>query len=70
MPSRATTASRAPWWTFASPADAALGVARRGVGGRGGKDRTDYPVNLFSHENDMEGQLEVVRKEGCEFGTL
>lgn len=25
---------------------------------------------MFSHENDMEGQLEVVRKDGSEYGTL
>ncbi|MFI1966360.1 hypothetical protein ACH429_20005 [Streptomyces pathocidini] len=34
------------------------------------RDWKDYPLNLFSHENDMEGQLEVVRKDGSEFGTL
>ncbi|MEV8395749.1 MULTISPECIES: hypothetical protein [unclassified Streptomyces] len=34
------------------------------------RDWKDYPLNLFSHENDMEGQVEVVRKDGSEYGTL
>ncbi|MFD3911819.1 hypothetical protein [Streptomyces sp. NPDC058603] len=34
------------------------------------RDWKDYPLNLFSHENDMEGQLEVVRKDGSEYGAL
>jgi hypothetical protein len=34
------------------------------------RDWKDHPVDLFSHENDMEGQLEVVRKDGSEYGSL
>ncbi|MGW8949592.1 hypothetical protein [Streptomyces sp. NPDC055709] len=34
------------------------------------RDWKDSPLNVFSHENDMEGQLEVVRKDGSEYGTL
>ncbi|MCM2579342.1 hypothetical protein [Streptomyces meridianus] len=34
------------------------------------RDWKDYPVNAFSHENDMEGQLEVVRKDGSQYGSL
>ncbi|MFJ6632184.1 hypothetical protein ACIQMR_12405 [Streptomyces sp. NPDC091376] len=34
------------------------------------RDWKDSPLNVFSHENDMEGQLEVVRKDGSEYGKL
>lgn len=34
------------------------------------RDWKDYPLNLFSHENDMEGQVEVVHKDGSAYGTL
>ncbi|MFI5756418.1 hypothetical protein [Streptomyces sp. NPDC051569] len=34
------------------------------------RDWKDYPLNLFSHENDMEGVLEVVGKDGGTYGTL
>ncbi|MFD7445555.1 hypothetical protein [Streptomyces sp. NPDC059909] len=34
------------------------------------RDWKDYPLNLFSHENDMEGQLEVIRKDGSAYGSL
>jgi hypothetical protein len=34
------------------------------------RDWKDYPVNIFSHENDMEGLLEVVHKDGSTYGTL
>ncbi|MFD7233168.1 hypothetical protein [Streptomyces sp. NPDC059881] len=34
------------------------------------RDWKDSPLNVLSHENDMEGQLEVVRKDGSEYGTL
>lgn len=33
------------------------------------RDWKDYPVNVFSHENDMEGLLEVVHKDGSTYGT-
>ncbi|MFF1420265.1 hypothetical protein [Streptomyces sp. NPDC058280] len=34
------------------------------------RDWKDYPLNLFSHENDMEGVLEIVSKDGSTYGTL
>ncbi|MGW2017670.1 hypothetical protein [Streptomyces sp. NPDC001927] len=34
------------------------------------RDWKDSPLNLFSHENDMEGQVEVVRKDGSAYGRL
>lgn len=34
------------------------------------RDWKDDPINVLSHENDMEGQVEVVRKDGSTFGTL
>ncbi|MFJ4844739.1 MULTISPECIES: hypothetical protein [unclassified Streptomyces] len=34
------------------------------------RDWKDYPINLTGHENDMEGVLEVVRKDGSTYGSL
>ncbi|QXE33656.1 hypothetical protein KQY30_04525 [Streptomyces sp. GMY02] len=34
------------------------------------RDWKDYPLNWTSHENDMEGVLEVVLKDGSTYGTL
>lgn len=34
------------------------------------RDWKDYPLMLVSHENDMEGLVEVVRKDGSAYGTL
>ncbi len=34
------------------------------------RDWKDYPLDILSHENDMEGLLEVVHKDGSTYGTL